>query len=779
MHQMRQASGSNTFEKERDPDDTSRSELSLSQLALDDVAAKLEVEVAKHRAQYELGKQMSRAQLSKLVSTGATLRFPSEPEVKAAVPSAMEARPNRGEMEELEIITRKAVVGPILEPALRGDSQAEESCMINSVAEFHNNYSSATALKPPELQRQHDSNLLSTIPQICDSPLKAHECLTSVPSNRDKQTEHTQGSGPSGSLDNQTKKQQAAIRSESIGQVFSSKDGICSDIFSASHLTQALSEVSELVENGTTVILVDRTKALDSNQRSNEQSPRSVSNTTRTVGRVSPAPSLTTKISSEIPADASASHKSLSPAQEVAILVDNMLEAPDNVELNLRALRSMRRISTNDEGRKVIGESGGVQIVADCMRRLGNNTQLATMSCMVIANLCFNSPENKLRVYKSRVIDSMVGFLASVTVSDQLAFVCLALRNISNNCRENQIFLGASGGVDGLCKVMKYHMGHLDVMIQSNAAIGNIASGNRTCQMRVRECGGLELLVQSMKTHPTAGAIHEHCMIAIENVCRGNEKNQRLIGGFGGVDQVIVAMRLFKDVKSIQIRACAVLRILAFDSQNRERLGLNGGIVCIVTALKQLSNNKEEIEGGLKALSNATYDHIENKNAVVRSGGIEAVLAILLSTGDNLDVQRECLRVFRNLTDYSAEVRSRLCRDGVLQAAINCMGRSREHPGIAEHAIAFILNLLSDVHNGDSPIPQIDKQTLTEYVQLSIDHFPQNDQIQLHGQELIAALKRLKAKDSPENNLPSMHIVDRLRSLKRKMSSSTVRQPNE
>jgi hypothetical protein len=450
-----------------------------------------------------------------------------------------------------------------------------------------------------------------------------------------------------------------------------------------------------------------------------------------------------------------------------------MLEAPEDTELNMRALRSMRRISTNDDGRRLIGESGGIQIVADCMRRLGNNSQLATVSCMVIANLCFNSPENKLRVYKSRVIDSMVGFLDSVHVGDQVAFVCLALRNISNNCKENQIFLGASGGIDGLCKAMKHHLDHVDVMTQISAAIGNIACGNKNCQMRVRECGGLELLVQSMKTHPTSEAVQEHGMIALENVCRGNEKNQKLVGTHGGVDKVVLAMRSFKDTRNIQIRGCGILRILAFNEQNRERLGVNGGIACLVAALKVLAGSDSDVEIALKALSNATYDHAENKNAVVRCGGIDVVLSILLAATDSDDVKRECLRVFRNLTDYSADVRSKLCRDGALHAGINCLERSSENAGVAEHSIAFVLNLLSDAVSGDSPTPQLDKQQLAGHVQARVDRFLQNEQIQQHGPELLATLKRLRNKDEVEATSSSRHLVDRLKSLKRKMSNSS------
>lgn len=431
-----------------------------------------------------------------------------------------------------------------------------------------------------------------------------------------------------------------------------------------------------------------------------------------------------------------------STAEAVSILIDKMLESPTDEDLHTRAMRSLRRLSTSDEGRALIGDSGGVQLVSDCLRRFTTNVNLATACCMVIANLSYGSQENKDRARRSRAIDSIIDLLGSTDLSsDSTAFVCLAARNLSNGCQKNQIYLGTYGGVDGLCKAMRRNPEHVEVQLQAIAAAANISHGNKSCQLKMRETGAIELILQAMRRNSTDGAVQETCLVALRNLCVDNERNQRAVGALGGVDQTVLAMRAFPRNSTTQVRACAALRYLAFDGQNRERIGVNGGVVSIVDALQAVRADSEGIDEVLKALSNATFDHAENKLAVHRCGGIQSMMDIMSADGSAPALEGG-FRVLRNLTDCSEDVRQAIREGGAVSIAVDCLRRRRPEAGIIEHALALLLNLVVDGLSAAGAGRDTREEELISLTRQAMEQFPEHLAILDHGAALVHTLQR-------------------------------------
>lgn len=432
-----------------------------------------------------------------------------------------------------------------------------------------------------------------------------------------------------------------------------------------------------------------------------------------------------------------------STAEAVTILVDKLLECPEDEELHVRALRSLRRISTKKEGRDLIGRSGGVQLVADCMGRFGkSNDNLAAMCCMVVANLAFSSEENKERIRRARIIDFLFDLLRRESIPAQdMSYVCMAAQNVTNDNLKNQVYMGAYGGIAALCLALNRHLDSADVRQQAVAALGNIACGGKTCQMKAREEGGVELILKVMQNSSSNVIIQEKCAMALRNLCHNNDRNSRVVGGFGGIDLIVLAMKKFSTVISLQIMACAALRYLSFDEENRERLGKNGGVVLIVEAIGTVQRNSVGLDEILKALSNATFDHTENKLAVARCNGIEVVMGILSAASSSAALEGG-LRVLRNLTDCSEDLRRSMRDAGAMNAAVNCLRRARAEGQIAENALALLLNLTAEMTMSGGAGRELDPEEVCALCEEAMRRQPRDSAVAEYATALIAAMKR-------------------------------------
>lgn len=469
-----------------------------------------------------------------------------------------------------------------------------------------------------------------------------------------------------------------------------------------------------------------------------------------------------------------------STAEEVVIIVDKLLECPDDEDLHIRALRSLRRISTTQEGRELIGDYGGIQIIADCIGRFGkNNDNLAAMCCVVVANLSFRSEGNKDKVRRSRIIDFIFELLRRERMSaEEMSHVCLAAQNVTSGNLKNQVYMGAYGGIEALCLALKRHMGHVELVVQALGAFGNIARGGKTCQMKIREGGGVELIVRAMRERSENLEVQEKCAMALRNLCDSNDRNSRVVGSLGGVDQIVMAMKSFSSEAALQTKSCAALRFLAFDEENRERLGKNGGVVCIVEAISVTHASGHGLDEVLKALSNATFDHNENKLVVGRCGGVETIMSILSNDASAATVEGGC-RVLRNLTDCSEDLRRGMREAGVMTAAVDFLRTRRDEETIVEHTAALLLNLLVDGVSVSGFSRQCDSAEVVELCEEAMRQLPHAPAVTQYATALVSLLRRPVDRDAGPIPGRQRFKNRRMPRLLKKLSRSVSEAPDE
>jgi hypothetical protein len=574
-----------------------------------------------------------------------------------------------------------------------------------------------------------------------------------------------------------TSSAQLEVGVERNHQYYSLGDGIGRDIFSAnSHGSIVSNEAhdSKRCPDDATKFRSLASTALVSADSIQRHEPEAATNTSQATLKVcdaetkevsNPAPeagatALPTSDCTAMNRADEASPRELTTQQAVSTLIDCMLENSDDPALLMRAMRSMRRLSAQDEGRRLIGDSGGVQIVTDCMKRFHTNPSLVSCCCMVISNLCYGpgaGQENKEKVQKSRALELLVQLLTSVALDDHLVFVCLAIRNVSNGSQGTQVQLANCGAFEGLYKVMTMHKENLELQSQAAAAVGNIANGNKTCQMRCRESGVLDLTIDAMRNHNACLSLLEYCILALRNMCAENARNQTRIGELGGVDEIVTAMRRFPRDAGLQARACAAIRFLAYDSNNRRQLGMNGGVVAIIAALDVVGDDVEQV---CKALGNVTFDNMDNKLTVAHSG-MDGLIYIVSSIGSSEEAVLGAIRVLRNITDSSRDVRFSIRSRGTIREATNCVERWSDNAGVSEQAFALLLNLYMDdavggcgngqdvaVEDPDAVKERTEVKTLAsqQIVKFS-GRKPEGQAVCKHGNALLVVIERVEERE--------------------------------
>lgn len=436
----------------------------------------------------------------------------------------------------------------------------------------------------------------------------------------------------------------------------------------------------------------------------------------------------------------------LVPTEAIVALIDSMLATPDDEELQLKAIISLRKFSTNDGLRQFIGESGGVAVVSTVMRAYPRNEHLVINSFMLLANLAFENSENKDLIRKVNTIEKVISLMGQHQEHEEIqGWACLALRNFSNNNKNNQMRL-ANGGIESITKAMKRFTKSKQVQIHGSAALGNVAAGDLTCQMRCRDLGGINVILDAMQDNVLSSSLQEHGIVAIRNLCVKNQKNQRRIGELGGIELLVQAMTAHQDVRSIQLKACAAIRYLAYDATNRELLGRNGALTMIVKALEIIdsssSHGTEEADHILKAMSNATFDNSENKRVLGRCNGIDVVFTVLEAHSQAPEIQESCLRVLRNISDGVKENCTALLKRGVLQKCLRNMEKFKTHAGINEHSIALLYNLTCYEPLAEEHGTCIENMRAVVVERLEI--FADNPAVQSEGRDLVINLNRLK-----------------------------------
>lgn len=434
-----------------------------------------------------------------------------------------------------------------------------------------------------------------------------------------------------------------------------------------------------------------------------------------------------------------------SPEQAVAILVDSMLEFPEDEALQLSAIISLIRLSTSARNRHLLGNSGSIQTCLQAMRNFPHNRNIASSGCMFLANISFDHADNKTRFRQCKGLESVLSLMKLLHDDEDFQhWACFALRNMTTESHANQLKAAQIGVLQVLHSALSKFDCNSALQIHGVATIANIACGGLECQMKVREAGCVKIVVDAIRKHQSNLSLLTHGLIAMRNVCVENGKNQRLCGELGAVELLTDLMRSMESVASVIAQACCALRFLCFEESIRHTVGRNGALVLALKSLPLISRELggEGVVSILQALSNATFRPDENKQIVVRCGGIEQVMRVLKDHENNCVVVDSGLRLFRNVSDRGGVNCQLLGNSDAYSFALDRVKQFADNPSIFEHFLAMYSNAFSV--NYDEKRIGLSCEDLRHFIDEHMLKFSTNVQIHKLGR---AVLKLLDAHD--------------------------------
>lgn len=456
------------------------------------------------------------------------------------------------------------------------------------------------------------------------------------------------------------------------------------------------------------------------------------------------------------------------PDEAVVILVDSMLEAPRDEMLQLRAMISLMRMSTDPCNCRLLGHSGCIQTCLHAMRNFPHNGHITKAGCMFLANICFSCEENKGRVRELRGIQFALRMMTHLEDDEEFQnWACLLLRNLTSESQESQVMASQAGVLEVLHRTLKRFDWNSSLQVHGIATVGNIACVGLHCQMEVREKGCIELVVDAMRRHVGNDHVQRHCITAMKNICMDNGRNQRVFKELGSIDLLTELMRKCGSNARLMVHACHTLRYMCFEEGVRDMVGKNGALILMTEWLERIS---VEVGGAgvavvLKAVSNATFSPDENKQIVARCGGLEQVMNVLNVHKDDCDVVDAGLRVFRNMSDMGGVNCQMLADNDVYCYAYGRVEKFEGHESIFEHYLAMVTKAVSVSY--DEERVGIGLEALTCLIDDRLGRYANNVEVHKLGRSLKVTLEdhAQVAQEAANRRKKSKSLIFRLKKM--------------
>ena len=156
-------------------------------------------------------------------------------------------------------------------------------------------------------------------------------------------------------------------------------------------------------------------------------------------------------------------------------------------------------LSTTDSYRKLV-TLGAIDLITLTLQRYPDNISIVHDSSTGVINLC-RDYDNKRQFAQKGVCGIISRALLKLghhaTIAEEAS---IAIWNLSANCPENKILLGAAGACEALVTTLKAHPGNLVVGKAITGALNSLIEGNGTNAKRVADAGGEKLRVSSLST---------------------------------------------------------------------------------------------------------------------------------------------------------------------------------------------------------------------------------------------------------------------------------------
>lgn len=195
----------------------------------------------------------------------------------------------------------------------------------------------------------------------------------------------------------------------------------------------------------------------------------------------------------------------------------------------------------NEKNRDLVGEEGGVRLVASILRQHILHPKVLQNGCEVIRHLMFTC-ENRMTMYNCGGLEVLIRVMREGYHWKPVAESCLhALANSAYDFMESKVAIGRHGGISVLLDCMSTHMDCSSIQEHGCRALRNMADSDDLNAMLLAESGALDSCIFACSGYPENAQIQEHAIAMLFNMAY-NEDNVRRMRGLD-VERVLSQAR--------------------------------------------------------------------------------------------------------------------------------------------------------------------------------------------------------------------------------------------
>jgi len=260
-------------------------------------------------------------------------------------------------------------------------------------------------------------------------------------------------------------------------------------------------------------------------------------------------------------------------------------------------------------------------------------------------------------------------------VASTRASVASAIWTCSQDCRQVQDTLLASGWLSSLAAVLQANMGDCSL---HEAALGIVRGLSRHAEYRedIVNLGFVDATIAAMRASGDSPVLLKEACGVFGNLGAAADLRVQL-GESGVIEEVIATLSKCKtgEDRKVAKLALGALANLASCEANRDILARTEAVPVILGAARLFMRNENVLECAISALSHIAVHDICNQQLVL-AGAVEALLLFLGDHREDLQVVCKSLVALRRLLKMSHD------RHAAVLRQISCAGAAEGHRGL-------------------------------------------------------------------------------------------------
>jgi hypothetical protein len=402
----------------------------------------------------------------------------------------------------------------------------------------------------------------------------------------------------------------------------------------------------------------------------------------------------------------------------ISKLLEAMRQNPNDIELLLKVVRLLGRMSINDQLKNAIVGAGGIELVLWCMGAHQAEHFLMTACCTALANFAFNSIDIAVAIVKQNGVPIIENVMqVNATVHRVLANALQVLSNLMFKNDDHKLLICERCG-DEIVHMIRLHYANVSVFRSGLRALGTLVYCEENCPIIVGE-GATRVIVDGMRAHWDDGETVQLAINVIENLASENvpvseapdsvgkahhptrhgEDSLSVIHAEGAGHVILQAIQKFEFNPSLIMSAIDALLNIVDDETLMEQTIREGAIPIIMEALRGHDWDMDLVSSILNLLVMLSNRSDQIASKIEMNNGSELCGAVMDNFPDNSEIVTHACMLLANIADADSNMIPKIGEQGIIDILLSILNEKQTNAGF----IMEPLHLLA-VLSGDSSI---------------------------------------------------------------------------